>query len=290
MGYEVAVTPLQLAAAYVAIANGGELLEPSLVKEVRAPDGRVLYRHERRVIRRVISPDVARRVRTMLLGVVEGGGTAKRADLGSYSLAGKTGTARRTVHGKYAAGEYIPTFVGLFPGENPQFVILVKLDNPKGAFLSGLTAAPVTKAVLEAALASRNASLNRTELAASRHDRPRDSAAVALGLNIGARAVAESSSAPQREASRLASETADATTAGTTPFIASLSAPPPPKAPALPARAVPDVHGLSLRQAVLALHAAGFRVQLVTGGSSATVPVAGVTAPAGSLIQLSGAP
>jgi len=73
MGYEVAVTPLQLAAAYVALANGGELLQPQLVKEIRSPDGDVLYKRERRVIRRVVSPSVARRVRTMLLGVVEGG-------------------------------------------------------------------------------------------------------------------------------------------------------------------------------------------------------------------------
>ena len=76
MGYEIAVTPLQLAAAYVAIANGGELLEPALVKEVRAPDGRVLYRHERRVVRRVLSADVARRMRAMLLSVVADSGTA----------------------------------------------------------------------------------------------------------------------------------------------------------------------------------------------------------------------
>src|SRR3954469_21477116 len=68
MGYEIAVTPLQLAAAYVAIANEGELLEPAPVKEVRAPDGRVLYQHQRRVVRRVLSADVARRVRRMLLG------------------------------------------------------------------------------------------------------------------------------------------------------------------------------------------------------------------------------
>ncbi|MDB4912543.1 MAG: penicillin-binding protein transpeptidase, partial [Gemmatimonadetes bacterium] len=172
MGYELAVTPLQLAAAYVAIANGGELLEPTLVREVRAPDGRVLYKHERRVVRRVISEDVARRMRDILLSVVEAGGTAKRADLGSFALAGKTGTARRTVRGRYAAGEHIPTFVGLFPADKPQFVILVKIDNPKGAYLGGLTAAPVTKAVLQAAVASRNASLDRRSLAASRREKP----------------------------------------------------------------------------------------------------------------------
>jgi len=91
------------------------------------------------------------------LGKIVEEGTAVRADLGSFSLAGKTGTARRTVHGRYAAGQHIPTFVGLFPGDHPQFVILVKLDNPRGAYVGGLTAAPVTKTVLQAALASRNA-------------------------------------------------------------------------------------------------------------------------------------
>ncbi|HET9682550.1 MAG TPA: penicillin-binding protein 2, partial [Gemmatimonadaceae bacterium] len=134
MGYEVAVTPLQLAAAYVALANDGELLQPQLVKEIRSPDGTVLYRRERRVVRRVVSPSVARRVRTMLLGVVEEG-TAPRADLGSFQLAGKTGTARRTVNGHYASGQHIPTFVGLFPADRPQFVILVKIDNPRGAYV-----------------------------------------------------------------------------------------------------------------------------------------------------------
>src|SRR3954466_4269489 len=177
MGYEIAVTPLQLAAGYVALANDGELLEPALVKEVRSPDGQVIYRHERRVIRRVVSPAVARRVRTMLLGVVEGG-TAVKADLGSFALAGKTGTARRTVGGRYALGQHIPTFVGLFPAEHPQFVILVKLDNPRGAYVGGLTAAPVTKAVLEAALASRNAALDRSSLAASQRDRASDTSTV----------------------------------------------------------------------------------------------------------------
>jgi cell division protein FtsI (penicillin-binding protein 3) len=290
MGYEIAVTPLQLVAAYVALANGGELLEPSLVKEVRAPDGTVLYRHQRRVVRRVVSQAVARRVRDMLLGVVEAGGTAKRADLGSFSLAGKTGTARRTVHGSYAAGDHIPTFVGLFPADNPQFVILVKIDNPKGAYTGGLTAAPVTKAVLQAALASRNASLDRRTLAASRRESPADSAATsALNLVVATRAPSETASASQREALRLAKEAADDDSAGVTPFVATIPAPAPPK-PVLAARAVPDVHGLSLRQAVHALHAAGFRVKLDAGNSGQTNPAAGVLAPAGSMVHLTSSP
>ena len=279
MGYEIAVTPLQLAAAYVALANDGELLEPALIKEIRSPTGEVLYRHQRRAVRRVISPSVARRVREMLLGVVEGGGTAKRADLGSFSLAGKTGTARRTVNGRYAPSQHIPTFVGLFPGDNPQFVILVKLDNPKGEYMGGLTAAPVTKAVLEAALASRNASLDRKSLAASRRERPRDSSAT-LGLSVPAPVARETAAA-----SVVAEEIRDSA------LVARLPLPlHPPASPLKPAAAVPDVHGMNLRQAVHALHVAGFRVQLSGGAGMGTLPVAGAMLPPGSVVQLQAAP
>jgi cell division protein FtsI (penicillin-binding protein 3) len=291
MGYEIAVTPLQLAAAYVAIANGGELLEPALVKEVRAPDGRVLFHHRRRVVRRVLSADVARRVRRMLLGVVAEGGTAKEAELETFTLAGKTGTARRTVHGRYAAGQHIPTFVGLFPAEHPQFVILVKLDNPQGAYYGGLTAAPVTKAVLEAALASRNASLDRGTLAATRQDRPFDSATSTARAAATVKAAADSlAAAPARESARaLSAARAVADTSGTTPFVATLPAPRPSRTVVMAPRPVPDVRGLSLRQAVLALHSAGFRVRLAGGPSADTSPAAGSLAPAGTTVQLAGA-
>ena len=290
MGYEIAVTPLQLVAAYVALANGGELLEPALVREVRAPDGRVLFRHKRRVIRRVVSPGVARRVRDMLLSVVEGGGTAKRADLGSFSLAGKTGTARRTVNGRYDPSQHIPTFVGIFPGDNPQLVLLVKLDNPKGAYMGGLTAAPVTKSVLQAALAASNASLDRASLAASKRVRRPDSAST-LGPETVQPAVAESTTSGQREALRISAEAADEDSAGVTPFVATLPAPAVTPARTLPQRAVPDVRGLPLRQAVHALHAAGFRVKLdAQGSATATSPSAGALAPAGSVVHLPAAP
>jgi cell division protein FtsI (penicillin-binding protein 3) len=276
MGYEVAVTPLQLAAAYVALANDGELLEPALVKEVRAPDGRLLYKHERRVVRRVVSPAVARRVRQMLLGVVEGG-TAVKADLGSFALAGKTGTARRTVQGRYALGQHIPTFVGLFPAEHPQFVILVKLDNPRGAYVGGLTAAPVTKAVLEAALASRNAALDRGTLAASRRERPLDAEGAARRTAAATQVARDSSAAAQA---------VDEDSAGSTPFVALLPSPPPPRLQPMPARAVPDVRGLPAREAARALHTAGFRVQLTSGPPGTTHPTAGSVAPAGSVVRM----
>jgi len=290
MGYEIAVTPLQLAAAYVAIANDGELLEPALVREVRAPDGRVLYRHQRRVVRRVLSPDVARRMRRMLLDVVEGGGTASKAELETFTLAGKTGTARRTVNGRYAAAQHIPTFVGLFPGDRPQFVILVKLDNPRGAYFGGLTAAPVTKAVLEAALASRNASLDRGTLAASRQDPHRDSTRDTAAILANARLAAETLATRHvRESARaLAAERAAKDSEGTTPFVATLPAPRAAKAVGQAPRPIPDVRGLSLRQAVHALHAAGFHVQIEQGAEVGTAPAAGVVTPAGAVVRLAG--
>ena len=290
LGYELSVTPLQLAAAYVAIANDGELLEPALVREVRAPDGRILYRHQRRVVRRVLSPDVARRMRRLLLDVVGDSGTGAKANLETFRLAGKTGTARRNVGGRYVASQYIPTFVGLFPGDRPQFVILVKLDNPRGDYYGGLTAAPLTKAVLEAALASRNASLDRGSLAAIRQDARRDSARDTATALADARRSAETlSTMHARESARaLAAERAVKDSAGTTPFVATLPAPRAGKPAAPRPRPVPDVRGLSLRQAVHALHAAGFRVRVEGGAETATAPAAGALAPAGSLVRLAG--
>jgi membrane peptidoglycan carboxypeptidase len=165
MGYEIAVTPLQLALAYGAIANGGELLEPVLVKEIRDADGDVTFAAGRRVVRRVMSEETARTIRGLLREVVTDG-TAKSADLATYELSGKSGTARRVRAdgGGYEEGSYTASFVGLFPSEDPQFVILVKLDDPGGAYYGGRIAAPVTKAVLEAVIAARDGALDPAKL------------------------------------------------------------------------------------------------------------------------------
>jgi membrane peptidoglycan carboxypeptidase len=117
-------------------------------------------------VRRVVSKAVADKVRHILLDVVDEG-TALKAAIDNYLLAGKTGTPRGTVRGRYIDGRYNPNFVGLFPGDNPQYVIVVKLTAPRSSIYAGQTAAPVTKAILEAALAARNAALDRTQLASS---------------------------------------------------------------------------------------------------------------------------
>ena len=259
MGYEVAVTPLQLAVAYAAIANGGDLLEPALVREIRGADGAVLYRHERRVVRQVVSPAVAATVRGMLGDAVEKG-TGLQADLTNFAVAGKTGTARLNAGGGYALGKYYASFVGLFPADAPQYVIVVKLDDPAKGY-GAVTAAPVTRAVLQAALAARDAALDRGALAGRslRHPPLVAAAADTTPIDSG------ESSVPVTVA-------LDAPMAGAPRDASSV--------------AVPDVHGLALREAVARLHGAGLRVQLGRGVLGTTVPVAGVRLRRGAVVRL----
>lgn len=320
MGYALAVTPLQLATAYAAIANGGELLEPAIVKEVRASDGTVRYEHTRRVVRRVMTEETARTVRGLLRNVVTGG-TAEAASLTTFDFAGKTGTAQRTAHGKYVAGSYTASFVGLFPADKPQVVILVKIDNPSKSIYGGKAAAPVSKTIIQAMLASRNASLDRRELAAARITPAPKPVTAATDLGNAAlpssKRAAPANATSDRAAEAFASSAngdalgdtngegdAGATDAngaavvrsvasGSVPFVFHLGQAKPALPAVVAARAVPDVHGLPLRRAVYALHRAGFRVSIAstgTGDASGTAPDAGTVAPAGTIVRLLRAP
>jgi cell division protein FtsI (penicillin-binding protein 3) len=276
MGYEIGVTPIQLAVAFAAIANGGELLEPTLVKEVRSADGTVRYRHQRRVVRRTMPKEVADTILRLLVGVVQDG-TARTAGLGQFAMAGKSGTARRSLPGKgYVAGAYTASFVGLFPADAPQYVVLVKLDDPVGDYYGGKTAAPVSKVVIEAAIAARHAALDRGALAARSNRRLPDE--LAAGSAGGA---AGGTAKPTLAARELAVEEP--------PPVISL-----PSAARRPAgqpatKAVPDVLGMPVRQAVRALHLAGFRVRLTGLGSvTSSYPQAGQPARQGDLVRLVG--
>jgi cell division protein FtsI (penicillin-binding protein 3) len=276
MGYEVAVTPLQLALGYAVFANGGRMMEPTLVKEVRTPDGTVQYRHEPRVIRQVISEKTSLTVRDMLREVVKGG-TASDAEMDTYVLAGKTGTPRGTVNGQYVAGKYNPNFVGLFPAEDPQYVIAVRLSNPSGSIYGGKTAAPVTKQVIEAALASPGTALDRGRLAAVAKVPASPEPRV---LRVASRA--------ERSGETLSSP--PATVDGVEPVVFKLPAKADRPA-ASGARAVPDVRGMTTRDAVRTLHKAGFRVgyagaRSVARQPNATFPAAGTLVRQGALVRL----
>ncbi|MCC7194845.1 MAG: hypothetical protein IT356_04745 [Gemmatimonadaceae bacterium] len=278
MGYAVAVTPMQLALAYGAIANGGELLEPAIVRDVRSPDGGVEWRHHRRVVRRVMTPAAASAIRGMLKGVVETG-TAAGSNLSTFDVAGKTGTARLTENGRYV-GKYTASFVGMFPADHPQLVILVKLDNPTRTIYGGKAAAPVSKVVLQAALAARDAALDRAALA-----KP------PAAEQAGSAAAARAGDAVAMTAADLAAAVGDAPAAGDgSAWVVRLDAPREFAPAAVAFGVVPDVRGLPARRAALELHRAGFRVSLPAGAGAdrvgGTVPAAGARIATGSRVVL----
>jgi cell division protein FtsI (penicillin-binding protein 3) len=286
MGYEVAVTPLQLAAAYAAIANGGELLEPALVKEVRDADGHSVFRQSRRAVRRVMPAAIAESVREMLVETVAHG-TALEADLSTFQVAGKTGTARRVSRGQgYVTADYTASFVGLFPSESPQYVIVVKIDNPRGGvYYGGKAAAPVSKLVLEAAIAARDAALNRTALAVRGKPAVASVAPATVDAPLATAVGTAAGPAPDSAAPRAVAAAPRAAPVARTVTI-DLARPAAEPSDAPTRRPVPDVHGLPLRDAVRTLHTAGFRVDLATGPAGATRPVAGTPTRGGTVVRL----
>jgi cell division protein FtsI/penicillin-binding protein 2 len=143
IGQEVGVTPVQMAAAYAAVANDGVRVAPHLVKEVRDEEGRVVARTEAES-HRVVSAETAQQLRHMLESVTLNG-TARKAQLEGYSAAGKTGTAQKIDPRTraYSQTKYVASFVGFAPIENPAAVIIVVLDEPVGLHQGGQVAAPV---------------------------------------------------------------------------------------------------------------------------------------------------
>ena len=255
IGYEVSATPLQMAMAYGALANGGLLMQPRLVRETRGADGQVIERYEPRVVRRVIAPHVADQVARALVDVVEDG-TGTSARMASFQVAGKTGTAWLDSGQGYEAGAYYSSFAGFFPAAAPQLVVFVGLDRPKGTYYGGAVAAPVTRATMEAALAARATPLDRAALIRSTRRDP-------LTLPSGA---------PSAFVSREG------------------FAPAPPRTDAQDPSAgvsLPDVSGLPARVAVRRLHALGLRVApRGTGDIRSTQPPAGTRVVPGDTIDL----
>ncbi len=143
-GQGVTTTPLQVAAAYAAIANGGILRSPRIVSELVNEETGETKTFETRDIRRVLTPDVASTMRLMLTMVTSKQGTGYDARVPGYPVAGKTGTAQKDVPGKgYVKGEYISSFAGFLPANDPRFVIYVAVDNPRHEYYGAQVAAPL---------------------------------------------------------------------------------------------------------------------------------------------------
>lgn len=148
-GYEVGVTPLQLAAAYAAVANEGVLMKPYILKQILNEHNDVTFETNPQSIRTVVSKSTADTLRAFLRGVVETG-TGTSAKSSAVIIAGKTGTSRKIVDGQYSTSNYTASFVGMFPADEPQVVCLVMLDNPKTyGYYGGVASAPIVKGIAE---------------------------------------------------------------------------------------------------------------------------------------------
>ena len=140
IGQGIAVTPMQMAAAYTAIANHGVMRRPYVIAGNAPP------------ARRVLSKRTAAEVSKMLEGVLAAGGTAEEASVEGYTLAGKTGTAEKAIKGGYSKTDFIPSFIGYAPAKNPRLLVAVMVDTPRGDYYGGTVAAPAFERIMEFAL------------------------------------------------------------------------------------------------------------------------------------------
>ncbi|MBI5905848.1 MAG: transpeptidase family protein [Deltaproteobacteria bacterium] len=143
-GQGISVTPLQLAAGMAAVVNGGKVMKPYVVREIRDPEGKTVFRGEPRELRRVLSPGTSSRMREILGRVVQEDGTGTQARIKGFLVGGKTGTAQKVEHGtgRYSASKRTASFVGFLPLQDPELLILVVIDEPRGQVYGGVVAAP----------------------------------------------------------------------------------------------------------------------------------------------------
>lgn len=148
-GYEVGVTPIQIVSAYAAVANKGYLMQPYIVASVHDEKGDLVSEQKPERVRQVISERTAQLLTDAFEGVVNQG-TAKEVKFEGVRIAGKTGTSRQIVDGKYTTQDFTASFVGFFPVEDPQIVCLVMMDKPRAhGYYGGITSGPIFRAIAE---------------------------------------------------------------------------------------------------------------------------------------------
>ena len=250
MGYQIGVTPLQMASAVSAVANGGDLLQPRVVRAVIRDGQRLPV--PRKVVARAVSPETAAAMTGIMEQVVERG-TGRMSRVAGYTIAGKTGTAQKVVNGRYSNADYNVSFVGFVPSRAPAFTIVVVVDSPhKVPPYGGTVAAPIFQKIADAALRQTGVppSINApTPILVVRHDR-------------------SGSAQP-------------ASAAGEAPAIVTMAS------AAAEAAVVPDLRGLSARDAVRALARLGFTARIRgTGVVVEQDPAPGSAIDAGALSRL----
>ena len=149
IGQGIAVTPLQMVQAFGAIANHGTMMKPFVIKEIDNPDGSVFKKTEPQEVGQPISAEVSRIISTIMADEINSGG-GLNAKIDGYNFCGKTGTAQRlnSEGTGYAEGQYIGSFVGFGPLEDPEYVVLIVVDNPSGVYYGAQVAAPIFKMMM----------------------------------------------------------------------------------------------------------------------------------------------
>ncbi len=146
-GYGLAVTPIQMVAAYSALINGGKYFEPHIVKSISDKNGNTVKKFDKQFIRQIISAETSEKIKNMLMGVVENG-TGRLAGLSNITVGGKTGTAKKIINNKYS-NQYNSSFIGFFPVENPKALCYILIESPQIGKYGGSSAAPIFKNIAE---------------------------------------------------------------------------------------------------------------------------------------------
>jgi cell division protein FtsI (penicillin-binding protein 3) len=245
-GQGISVTPLQMVAAYGAIANGGHLMRPFVVRRITSPSGEVVVEHEPQVVRELLSARTAQMTTELLRRVVEEkGGTGSRARLDEFTVAGKTGTAQKVdPRTRGYSNKRIGSFVGFVPADHPRAVILVLIDEPTTSSYGGVVAAPVFRDIAADVMQAMR-------VAPERQAPP----AVQTAKRGAAKKGAPDKKAPDKKAVVAKAEPAPPPPVEDDEVMAV-----PPAGEAGTAQATPSYLGLSMREALTRAHAAGWTV------------------------------
>jgi cell division protein FtsI (penicillin-binding protein 3) len=269
IGQEISVTAVQMVAAFAAVANGGRLMQPQIIRAVLDAQGREVRSFEPIAVRQVISPDTAHTLTDMMVNVVRNG-TGHNAAIPGYDVAGKTGTAQKMdpATRRYSRSPGVLSFVGFVPADDPRLAMLVLLDEPKNEKWGSEAAAPIFSAIGREALRYLNVA-------------PRDASPVPIVRGEMASAAPEKARGTEAPVPAL---DASAVPAGAP--AGSDDAP-----PATVAAVMPRLAGLSLRQALEALAPHGVRLEISGRGVvTSQQPAPGAPLPAGTVCRLHLAP
>ncbi|GAC1363011.1 MAG: penicillin-binding protein [Polyangiales bacterium] len=268
-GQGISVTTIQMAMGMSAIANGGRLLEPMLVRKVVAPTGELVREGVPVVKRDVVPPAAAHMVTEMMSGVVEEGGTGREAHIPGYRVAGKTATAQKSdpSTGKYDPDKWVSSFVGFVPAQKPRFVIAVVIDEPWVAHLGGQVAAPLFRRIAERAL-SRFGVAPSGDLAKAPITFPMEDPTKDLYAGVDAAELASVLGPDVTGPAGAVAAPVGANPSGIpAPIASSSTSALAAAAPDAPRVIVPDLAGLAARDAVKTLAAAGL-VPLLEGSGT----------------------